>query len=228
MWARPLFAAAMGVRSLYLSAAVVLSHTPAVACHTALLLAVDVSNSVDVGEYRIQADGIAAALADPVVIDAMVQGNNRLAIMHWSGLDMQKMVLPWTHIRTPADMLALSQRAGALPRAFFGGNTAVGEAMSTAIAEVTLQTDCERRVIDMSGDGSDNAGTDVPSARRRAERAGITVNGLAIEGLGRAITSYYQRSVTTRDGFVETAQGFVDFARAIRVKIRREISRVIG
>ena len=51
---------------------------------------------------------------------------------------------------------------------------------------------------------------------------------VAIEGLGPAITSYYRRSVITPDGFVETARGFTDFARAIRDKIRREVSRVTG
>ena len=88
--------------------------------------------------------------------------------------------------------------------------------------------ECTRRVIDMSGDGTPNAGGEIGQMRRAAERAGVTVNGLAIEGLGRAITNFYQRNVITRDGFVETARGHRDYARAIRRKILREISAVFG
>lgn len=205
-----------------------LAAAPVRACDTALLLAVDVSNSIDPGEYRIQADGIAEALTDPVVVDAMVQGRNALAVMQWSGVGMQQVVIPWTRVAVPADMEALSERVRAMPRAFAGGNTAVGEALRVAVAEVSRMGDCARWIVDVSGDGSDNAGSAVGPARRLAERTGVTVNGLAIEGLGPAITTYYQRAVITADGFVETARGFTDFARAIRQKIRREVTRVSG
>ena len=87
---------------------------------------------------------------------------------------------------------------------------------------------CSRLVIDMSGDGTPNAGGEVGRLRRTAERSGVTVNGLAIEGLGRAITNFYIRNVITADGFVETARGHRDYARAIRRKILREISTVFG
>lgn len=192
------------------------------------MLAVDVSNSIDPGEYRIQSDGIANALRDPIVVDAMVQGANKLAVMQWSGIGMQEVVIPWTPVHTRWDMMALADQVQAMPRAFAGGNTAIGEAIRSGVGLLRQMRGCARWIIDVSGDGSDNAGTEVGHARRAAERAGVTINGLAIEGLGPAITTYYRRSVITADGFVETARGFSDFARAIRAKIRREVSRVTG
>ena len=213
---------------LSLAVAAAVAGGPLRACETALLLAVDVSNSIDPGEYRIQTNGIAAALRDPIVVDAMVQGRNALAIMQWSGSGMQAVSVPWTRVNGPADMDRLAGMAAAMPRAFVGANTAVGEAMRAGVAMLQQMGDCSRWIIDLSGDGSDNAGTDVGAARRLAERSGVTVNALAIEGLGPAITTYYQRAVITPDGFVETARGFTDFARAIRAKIRREVSRVTG
>jgi Ca-activated chloride channel family protein len=125
-------------------------------------------------------------------------------------------------------MEALAARVERMPRAFSGGNTAVGEAVRAAVAQFPGQSDCRRWILDVSGDGADNAGTDVGAARRAALRLGVTINGLAVEGIGPAITSYYSRRLITPDGFVETARGFADFARAIRVKIRREVTRITG
>jgi len=198
------------------------------ACDTALLLAVDVSNSIDPGEYRIQREGIAAALRDGVVVDAMVQGANAIAIMQWSGKRMQAMSIPWRRIGSAEEMTALADEVEAMPRAHIGSNTAIGEALRVAVGEILTQSDCARLIIDVSGDGPDNAGTRIDDARTRAGRAGVTVNGLAIDGLGAATTTYYERRLVTHDGFVETAKGFSDFPRAIRVKIRREVSRVTG
>jgi len=115
-----------------------------------------------------------------------------------------------------------------LPRAFVMSNTAPAEALDHALGHFDTGPDCQRHIIDMSGDGTPNAGGEVNRLRRTAERAGVTVNGLAIEGLGRAITNFYERNVITGDGFVETARGHRDYARAIRRKILREISSVFG
>ncbi len=209
-------------------AALALSASAASACDTALLLAVDVSNSIDAGEYDIQTEGMAAALRDGVVRDAMVIGGNAIAVMQWSGTGMQEMSVDWRRITSYADMDALAREVSAMRRAYVGANTAIGEAVRVGISQVLTQGDCARLIIDVSGDGPDNAGTLIDHARRQAERSGITVNGLAIDGLGSATTAYYTRRLITPDGFVETATGFTDFPRAIRVKIRREVSRVSG
>jgi len=202
--------------------------TLAPACETALLLAMDVSNSVDPREYRIQTEGLAAALADPAIAETLVQGRSAVAVLQWSGRGMQAMAIPWTRIAGPTDVAALAEAARAMPRAFVGGNTAIGEALAVGTTRFGAVGDCHRWILDISGDGPENAGTALATASRAAERRGITVNGLAIESLGRAITSYYERVLITPDGFVETAKGFTDFARAIRAKILREISQVTG
>ncbi len=201
---------------------------PAAACRTALILSMDVSQSVDPGEYRLQIDGLAAALRDPEIAEILVRDEVALSVVQWSGVDAQEVSLDWTQMRSPSHVELFAAAVAQLPRAFVMSNTAPAEAMRHALDHFGRGPECTRRVIDMSGDGTPNAGGEVGRVRRAAERAGVTVNGLAIEGLGRAITNFYQRNVITRDGFVETARGHRDYARAIRRKILREISAVFG
>jgi Ca-activated chloride channel family protein len=116
---------------------------------------------------------------------------------------------------------------GGVPRAFAGGNTAVGEAIDFAAALFGREVrDCARWVIDLSGDGDENEGFTVGRARRAALARGITINGLAIEGLGtgQSITNFFRSWVITPGGFVITAQGHADFARAMRLKLLRELA----
>ena len=201
---------------------------PAHACRTALLLAMDVSQSVDPGEYRIQIDGLAAALRDPEIAEILVRDQVALSVIQWSGVDAQEVSLDWTQMLSPSHVQLFANAVQRLPRAFVMSNTAPAEAMTKALGHFDQGPNCARRVIDMSGDGTPNAGGEVNRLRRQAERSGVTINGLAIEGLGRAITNFYTRHVITADGFVETAQGHRDYARAIRRKILREISTVFG
>jgi Ca-activated chloride channel family protein len=201
---------------------------PAHACRTALILAMDVSQSVDPGEYRLQIDGLAAALRDPEIADILVRDEVALTVLQWSGVDAQEVSLDWTQMISPSHVELFAAAVEQLPRAFVMSNTAPAEAMGAALRHFDRGPDCTRRIIDMSGDGTPNAGGEVRQMRRAAERAGVTVNGLAIEGLGRAITNFYTRNVITADGFVETARGHRDYARAIRRKILREISSVFG
>ncbi|MCR9110500.1 DUF1194 domain-containing protein [Marivita sp. XM-24bin2] len=201
---------------------------PVQACRTALVLAMDVSQSVDAGEYRLQIDGLAAALRDPEIAEILVRDQVALSVIQWSGVDAQEVSLDWTQMLSPSHVQLFAAAVQRLPRAFVMSNTAPAEALNRALLHFDSGPDCARRVIDMSGDGTPNAGGDIGRFRRTAERSGVTVNGLAIEGLGRAITNYYQRNVITADGFVETARGHRDYARAIRRKILREISTVFG
>ena len=113
------------------------SGTSALACETALLLAVDVSNSIDPGEYRIQTDGMAEALRDDVVVEAMVRGLNAIAVMQWSGVGMQEMTIPWQRVGSRADMERIAAEVAAMRRAFVGANTAIGEAVRTGVAETS-------------------------------------------------------------------------------------------
>ena len=208
--------------------ALTLFATPAAACETALLLTVDVSNSVDEAEYRLQIDGMADALSDGEIVDALVQGRVAIAVMQWSGESRQELSIPWTRIAGVADTQALSAAARAIPRAFVMSDTAPGDAILAALDLFGPVADCGRRVLDVSGDGTPNAGRDVRHGRIAAERAGVTINAIAIESLGRTITNFYERAVITRYGFVMTARGHRDYPEAIRRKILRELSRVLG
>ena len=201
---------------------------PAQACDVALMLTIDVSNSVDPAEYRLQTDGLADALTDPAIIDAMVAGQAAISVVQWSGIDRQSVSIPWTRIRTALDVARLSESARLMARTSTLSGTAPAEALLFSLANFAPVGDCRRRVIDISGDGTPNAGGDVARARQQAQRDGITINAIAIESMGLAITNFYARQVITRDGFVVTARRHRDYPRAIRAKILRELSQVIG
>lgn len=205
-----------------------LAAQPAPACEAALVLAMDVSGSVDLGEYLLQTDGLAAALADPAIVDSLVQGSVALAVVQWSGIDRQALAIPWTTVAEPADAAALAARVRAMPRLFSASDTATGEGLGFALDQFAAAPPCRRRIVDVSGDGAENVGFTVTRMRRRALDEGVEVNALAIESMGLSITQFYKSWVVTPGGFVVTARGHLDFARAMRLKILRELSRPVG
>lgn len=203
---------------------------PAGACETALLLAIDVSGSIDGAEYELQAEGLAAALTDPQIADILVQGQVALAVMQWSGLGEQAVVQPWRRMLTPEAIARFAAEAAATPRAFVNSETAVGEAISVAVAQFPAVADCRRHVIDISGDGPENAGDTVSLARRAAIRAGIEINAIPIEesGLPNPVSVFYARLVITPNGFVMTARGLRDYPKTLRAKLLRELQKPVG
>jgi Ca-activated chloride channel family protein len=202
----------------------------ALACETALVLSVDVSGSIDGGEFRLQSEGIFLALSDPEVTDALVRGQIALAVVQWSGDDQQALVLPWMRMLTAGAVNRFATAAGAMDRAFYGSDTAVGESLHFAAAQFASVPDCKRRVIDVSGDGQENAGFTDAEARSAAMDSGIMINAIAIEDPGPAspITSYYRNWVITPGGFVVTARGLEDYARTLRLKLLRELVSPVG
>ena len=212
------------------AAALALTLLPSLAhpCETALVLAMDVSNSVDEAEYRLQTDGLADALADADVIAAILDGGAALAVLQWSGPDQQTVTQPWALLTTEADIAAFAAAARATPRAHRLSGTAPAEALAAAIALLATAPVCKRQVIDLSGDGTPNAGGDPRPVTQAAAQAGITINGLAIESLGLAITGFYRGAIVTPDGFVLTARDHRDFPRAMRDKLLRELARLLG
>jgi Ca-activated chloride channel homolog len=200
---------------------------PAAACDTALVLAIDISGSIDAGEYALQTEGLADALRDPDVAEALMRGQVALAVVHWSGIGAQALALPWQRMLDPAAIHAFAERTRTLPRAFTASDTAVGEAVAFSAAQFAAVPDCRRRVIDISGDGPENAGFTVARARQAAQAEGIEINAIAIEdmGLSSPISSFYSRWVITKGGFVMTARGLGDYPRAIREKLIRELTR---
>ncbi len=203
---------------------------PAVArsCDTALVLAIDVSNSVDPAEYRLQVDGLADALADPDIVAAALSGQVALTVLQWSAANQQAVTSSWTRIHSRDDLDSFAAQVRATPRAYTLGGTAPAEAINAALHLFEDVPDCRRKVIDVSGDGTPNDGDDVGPGRQLAEKKGVTINGIAIESLGLAISQFYARNLVTRDGFVITARAHRDYPRAIRIKILRELSRVVG
>ncbi len=203
---------------------------PALACETALLLSIDVSGSIDTGDYRLQTAGLAFALADPEVTEALVADQVALAVVQWSGTDEQALVLPWQRMLTDRDVTRFAARAAAAPRTFTGSDTAVGQAIRFATAQFAAVPDCARRVIDISGDGQENAGFTDAKARGEAMDQGLTINAIAIEDPGPAvpITTYYRRWIITPGGFVVTTRGLQDYAETLRLKLLRELTKPVG
>lgn len=214
------------MRPLFLLVSAALLFAPAArACEAALVLAMDVSGSVDAGEYRLQVDGLAAALADDAIREVLLRGDVALAVTQWSAVGQQAVVLPWARMRSLRDVEAFRDAVRRMPRAFPGSDTAVGEALAHALDLFAEVPDCRRRIVDMSGDGDENVGFTLPRVRPRAIAERVEVNGLAIEAMGVSISNFYRRWVITPGGFVETAQGHVDYARAIRAKLLRELTK---
>jgi len=207
-----------------------LTAQPALACETALVLSIDVSGSIDGGEYRLQTEGLASALTDPEVAEALVRGQVALAVIQWSGTDQQAVVQPWQRMLTPEAVTRFAGDAAALRRAFYGSDTAVGQGLRLAAAQFAAVPDCTRRVIDISGDGQENAGFTDSAARAEAMDLGVIINAIAIEDPGPAfpITSYYRRWVITPGGFVVTARGLQDYAETLRLKLLRELTQPVG
>ena len=203
-----------------------LSSAPALACDIALVLALDVSGSVDSHEYRMQADGLSAALGDPIVSEALVNAAAIVAVVQWSGQPHQMLVVPWTATKTHDDVAALRAHIESTPRAFRNYSTGIGEAIRvSADLFETAPSTCRRKVIDVSGDGSSNEGMAPDAVRDRLDLGRITVNGLAIEGSEDGIAQYYkERVIHGPAAFVEVARSFEDFPRAIRRKLLRELA----
>jgi Ca-activated chloride channel homolog len=203
---------------------------PALACETALLLSIDVSGSIDSADYQLQTDGLAAALSDPEVAEALVRGQVALAVVQWSGPAQQALSLDWQRMLTPEAVATFAARAGAMPRAFKGSDTAVGESLRFALSQFTRVPDCTAHVIDISGDGQENAGFTDARARSEAVAAKVTINAIAIEEPGEAapITSYYRGWIITPGGFVVTARGLRDYAETLRLKLLRELGDPVG
>jgi Ca-activated chloride channel family protein len=203
-----------------------LATAPALACETALVLSIDVSGSIDAADYRLQAGGLASALSDPEVVEALVRDQVALAVVQWSGAGQQALVLDWQRMLSPQAVARFADRAAAMPRAFRGSDTAVGQGLSFALAQFAAVPDCRRRVVDISGDGPENAGFTDAEARAEAVAQGAAVNAIAIEEPGPAapVTAYFRAWVITPGGFVVTARGLEDYAETLRQKLLRELA----
>ncbi len=212
----------------FLRAAAVASFlaTPTVACDLALALAVDVSGSVDSQEYRIQMDGLAAGLRDPVVSEALVRGQARLMLVQWTGASRQRITIPWTRIESFDVLDKFAEKVAADPRVWRNFSTAIGEALETTLASFQTVSDCKRLLIDISGDGVSNEGIEPQQVHALLRTRGITVNAIAIEQSEPDLTAYFFENVIVGEGaFVVSAAGFADYPERIRKKLLREVTQ---
>ncbi len=219
----------MAASALGWATALVLMAGPAAAeCRLALALAFDVSRSVGAKDYATQKQGLLAALDDPAVIAAFLASGPpvALALYEWSRVGQQTMVVEWTVIRSPADLATVRSTVAAHERVTAGGTTALGEALLFGRSLLAEGPVCDEQVIDVSGDGQNNAGLSPGAVYELEDFGDVQVNGLAIRSYERDIVRYYEEQVIRGpDAFVEVADGPRDFPRAIRRKLLREVSQ---
>lgn len=203
---------------------------PASACRLALLLAIDVSRSIDAGDYRIQRDGLLDALADPAVRAALFGPPDpvALAIFEWSGASHHEVIADWRMIRTPADLAQIEAAIAARTLPAIRRATALGAALNFARQQMALAPPCDERVIDVSGDGRNNMGHPPAQIYAGEGWGGIRVNGLAIGEHESTLLDYYRTEVIRGPGaFVEDAPRQTDYPRAIRRKLIRELTEMM-
>jgi Ca-activated chloride channel family protein len=199
------------------------------ACDLALALAVDVSGSVDPQEYRIQMQGLADALRDGVVSEALVRAEAAVMLVQWTGTSRQEVTLPWTRITSFEDAEALAQQVETAPRAWRNFSTAIGDALEFILMQWPDAPACERQIIDVSGDGVSNEGREPRSLHPQLSALGITVNALAIEESEEDLTGYFYENLIHGEGaFVITANRFEDYPDAIRQKLLREVTAQVS
>ena len=206
----------------------------------ALVLVTDVSRSIDDSEFKLEKEGYAAAFTSVEVLGAIkggVIGAIGVAYVEFASSFEVRTVLDWSVIRDKASAQEFADRLVAAPRSFWG-RTAISAGVDHAVqllAESPLTT--QRRVIDVCGDGTNNAGRDITEARDDAVKAGITINGLAIindhpvawtfahvQPPG-GLTNYYQENVIGGPGrFVVEIHDFHTFGEAMTRKLVTEIA----
>jgi Ca-activated chloride channel family protein len=202
---------------------------PVVACDLALILAVDISGSVNKEEFKIQMQGLSAGLRDGVVAEALVRGGANIMLVQWAGSSRQEISVPWTEVASFDALDELAARIDATPRAWRDYSTAIGDALEFSLEQFDAAASCKRRVIDVSGDGINNEGTEPRNVHAALQAGGVTVNALVIEGTSQNSTGYFWENVITGEGaFVVTANNFSEYPEKMRQKLTRETARQIS
>lgn len=202
-------------------------------CRLALILGIDISSSVDGGEDRMQRQGLARALRDPAVAAAVLseaRAHVALSVFEWSGRGQQRVLLDWTDLHTAADLERAADIIAASRRSHRDFPTAIGDALRFAAGRLAQRPDCDGQTVDLSGDGIHNEGIGPQIVYRDPAFDGITVNGLIILGDDPRLPDHYRDTVLHGPGaFLETADGFADFERAMQRKLVRELdNRLLG
>lgn len=202
-----------------------------------LLLGVDISGSVDSDEARMQREGYARGLNDPMVVKAITggfHGRIAVALFEWSDSYLQNWVLDWTVIQDQKSADAVSKALLEAPIRTARRTSIAGALLYGMTRFGTSNFEGQRRVMDISGDGPNNDGGPVDLARDKVLAAGISVNGLAIINdkqntwgfpTLQDLDRYYEGCVTGGPGsFVVVAEGFKSFGEAVRRKLILEVA----
>ena len=207
-----------------------------------LVLASDVSRSVDQAKFQLQREGYAAAIADKRVLEAVTAGRNRriaVAFVEWSGVSSQKVLIDWSVIDGADAAKKFGDQLVELPRSFAERTSIAGGIDFSMALLARAPYEAPRRTIDVSGDGTNNSGRDVTLARDEAIAAGVTINGLVIlserpmawnpehTNPPGGLANYYRANVVGGPGaFVIVAEDFNSFGQAIVKKLIAEIAEL--
>jgi hypothetical protein len=231
----PLFAILFGIFSAFLAPALAAEDVDLL-----LVLAADVSRSVDQPKFQLQRDGYAAAISNPRVLDAIASGPNRriaVCFLEWSGLGNHKLVIDWTIISDANSARAFGDQLAEAPRSF-ADRTSISGGIEFAMAQFERSPySSKRRTIDVSGDGTNNSGRDVGMVRNEVVAQGVTINGLVIlserplpwnpehTNPPGGLAKYFQDNVIGGPGsFVIVAEDFKSFGQALISKLIAEIA----
>jgi hypothetical protein len=204
------------------------------------VLAADVSRSVTEPKFKLQREGAAAAITHPEVVRAIASGPNRriaVCFLEWATVGQQNVVVDWTVIGDAESARSFGGKLVELPRSF-SGSTAISHAIDFAVIQLERAPfKAERRVIDVSGDGTNNSGRPVTAARDDALAKGITINGLVIltplsesfrpehTNPPGGLAKYFQDNVIGGFGaFTVVAESHESFGRALTKKLIAEIA----
>lgn len=209
-----------------------------------LVLAADVSRSMDEYRFGLQRQGYAGAITNRRVLDAVASGpQGRIAIMfiEWAGPTSQAIVTDWSVIATREDADRIADGFRTAPRSFYD-RTAIGNAIDFAMQQIARSPfRAPRAVIDISGDGTSNAGRSIEHARQAAIAAGVTINGIAILSdvplasnpehthPPGGLLKYYEDNVVGGPGsFAVAAESFEAFGDSLVSKLVKEIANLDG
>ncbi len=201
-----------------------------------LVMAVDVSRSIDEVEAELQRRGYIEAMVNQRVVDAILSGEHRriaVCYVEWAGSHYQETVVDWMAIDSAATARRFSDRLAEAPRESQRW-TAVGAGLAFAAQRFERAPfTAKRRIIDISGDGRTNDGPRAELVRDKLVAEGFVINGLPVmmnrTNFGRppdgTLDKYYEENVIGGPGsFMIVAASFEDFSRAVRSKLIREIS----
>jgi hypothetical protein len=200
-----------------------------------LLLAADTSISMDENDRTLQLEGYAGAFRDPEVVSAILSGpHRRIAVSYVEWSSDQRIIVPWTVLQSKADAAKFADAIAEIPtKSGYGGTNITGAIEFGTLMVSENEFAGSRRVIDISGDGMNNSGRLPDDARDKAVRQGITINGLplnendedsSVHSNVRLDVYYREHVIGGLGAFLVIAEDPQDFARAIKLKLLREIA----